>query len=271
MNINEIEAALLKYESDSWRAEAFKLIRLELILNLEGDEFGNDFIMENLQFPKIREIAYNKAIAAKNYEQGERLCLDALSTYEQRYGISPWLYKLYDTHVLMENSTKISETAKKLLLSGDMEYYDKLKSQLKEQAAWDGAYAVLLDECKSNLSPSGYMEILEKENEYALLLEQAEKHTREIYCHGEFLAREYPSQVCSIFTTQLIKEAESAYGRESYGKVCAHIVLFANAGYADESKALIDEFRIKYKRKPAFVDELNKVKIMITDKNAHIN
>ena len=100
--------------------------------------------------------------------------------------------------------------------------------------------------------------LLEKENECALLLRQAEVHSDQIYRYGEFLAKKYPIEIRAIFTTQLEKEAEAAHHRESYRKVCANILLFAKAGYVEESKEMMNGFKLKYKRKPAFVDELRK-------------
>jgi len=257
-NVSQLDAALTRYESRTWEAEKFKLIRLEIIRKTEGDESTDRFIAENLTFPKIREIAYDKAVIAKDFEQGEHLCIEALATYEHRYGISPWLYKLYNIYELMGSLSKMTETAKKILLSGDLKYYDTLKSLLEKQAVWDNAYPQLLGECSANLSYSGYMEILEKEKEYDLLLEQTEMHMEQVYCYGKLLAGKYPSEVCSIFTSQLDKEASTANSRKSYSTVCSHIKLFAEAGYVEESQKLIESFKTKFKRKPAFVDELKK-------------
>jgi hypothetical protein len=78
------------------------------------------------------------------------------------------------------------------------------------------------------------MEVLAKENEYALLLEQLRKHMEQVYHYGKILAEKYPADVCAIFAAQINKDAESAHTREMYREVCSHISLFAKAGYKAE-------------------------------------
>jgi hypothetical protein len=103
------------------------------------------------------------------------------------------------------------------------------------------------------------MKVLAKENEYAILLEEANINTEQIYHYGKLLAGKYPTPVREIFVKQLNKDAESANSREAYGGVCSHILCFAEAGYYAEAVKMIAEFKIKFKRKPAFVDELIKI------------
>jgi len=258
-NVSELNKALALFESNTWRAEEFKLIRLGVIRKLNGNKAAAEFIAQNLEHPKIREIAFDNAVAKKDFEQAEHLCNEAISTYEHRFGISSWLYRLYIVHEKMEDKTKTAETARMILMQGDLDYYSKLKTLLSEDETWDNSYPKLLDECASILHHSQYMNILESECEYALLLAQLELHNNEVYRHGEFLASKYPQEVCDIYTAQIIKEAESVHGRESYRKVCSNIMLFSKAGYTDQANELIWDFMQKYKRKPAFVDELKKI------------
>jgi len=257
-NRSELENALSRFDS-SWREEEFKLIRLEMIRKIEGNTAANAFISENLRFPKIREIAFDKALSHKNFAECERLCAGALSEGKQHYGVSPWLYKLYSVYEMTEDAVKMVETAEDILLCGDLKYYDALKALLQAQSAWDNVYPDLLHKCEQKLSYSQYMEILAKEREYALLLEQVKEHTKQIYLYGKMLAEKYPADICVLFTEQINQEAEAAYGREAYRSVCSCISCFAQAGYRDETIEMIRNFQLKYKRKPAFVDELKKV------------
>jgi len=55
-NRAKLEKALAPFESTR-REEAFKLIQLEIIRKIDGEDAVDAFITENLQFPKIREIA----------------------------------------------------------------------------------------------------------------------------------------------------------------------------------------------------------------------
>ena len=258
-NKAQLEKAINLFDVE-WRREEFALIRLEIIGKLEGEKSAAAFIAENLRFPKIREIAFEKAVTCGNFEEAECLCVDALSVDERSFGISHWLYKLYSVHEMMENTEKMAETAEKILLRGDLKYYDVVKTLLERQAVWNKSYPELLRKCESKLFYSGYAEILAKENEYDLLLEQVKKHPELIYGYGKLLAEKYPADICSVFIGQIKKEAESANKRESYNLVCSHISCFAESGYTEEATDMTTRLKLEYKRKPAFVDELNKVK-----------
>jgi hypothetical protein len=62
-----------------------------------------------------------------------------------------------------------------------------------------------------------------------------------------------------MFTEKIYKEVEAALGREAYKIVCSHIVCFAEAGYKAKAAEMKNDFKLEYKCKPVFVDELNKI------------
>ena len=132
---------------------------------------------------------------------------------------------------------------------------------LKEQSAWDGSYSELLHKCEQKLYYATYMQILEKEEECDLLLKQVKKHTDMIYRYGNFLAGMYSNDVRDIFIEQITRESKAANDRKAYNRVCSRIVCFAESGYIAESTEMINNFKLEYRRKPAFVDELSKTKI----------
>jgi hypothetical protein len=107
------------------------------------------------------------------------------------------------------------------------------------------------------------MEVLRGEREYDLLFEQLQVHPEDVYTYGKFLAGEYEGGVRSIFYNQIRREAEKAYGRSAYQKVCGNLEVFAHPGYAPVALALIEEFKLLYKRKPAFVEELREMEKII--------
>ena len=254
-NLGELEAAIERYETE-WSGEDFALIRLTMTRRLDGEQAADAFIAAHLKYEKIRTIAYEIALRRQDLLQAEHLCQDAAG------GDLIWLHRLYAVHALMDDASKMMETARRIALRGDLEYYDKLKALLQEHGQWEAAYPALLEDCARQLPYLKYMEVLHREHEYDLLFEQIQAHPEEVYTYGAFLAGEYEGGVRSIFYNRIRKEAEKAYGRDAYKIVCGHIEVFTRAGYAPVAMALIEEFKLLYKRKPAFVDELRK-----TEKN----
>ena len=258
-NLSELEPILAGYEASHRRTAPFKLIRLGIIKRLQGDRLADKFIADNLEFEVIREIAYDKAIKNGDFEQGAKLCIDAIPMYKYHFSISPWWNGLYNIYEMTADKAKMIQTAKEILLQGDLKYYDILKSLLIEQNLWDSSYKELLKEFKEKMQYKKYMVILEKEYEYDLLLEQVKANLEQIYNYGKFLAEKYPVDICSLFVTRLENEAINARNRKEYKKVCSNILVFAKSGYKKESKEMINNFKIKYKTKPAFIDELQKI------------
>jgi hypothetical protein len=260
-NHDQFEKALSRFDTE-WRANEFVAIRLDMIRKLQGRKAADQFIADNLQFEKIREIAFEKAMKKKDYPEAERLCVGGLMAKKSNHwGVSQWLYKLYSVHEKTDNQTKMADTARKILLGGDLAYYDKLKLLLQESETWFKLYPELLTECKSKLPHTQYAVILSKEQESKLLLGEVKAHPTLVYTYGKLLARKYTADISEIFTAQIKKEAAAAYGRDAYQAVCANITIFANAGYSVETIAIIVEFAELYKRKPAFTDELSKIEI----------
>jgi len=256
-NREKIEEALIRLESE-WRAEVFILIHLSIIQRLDGKKAADAYIASNLKYPKVREIAYDAAVKKKDYKEAERLCNDALTGQTGRDALT-WLYKLFTIYESTDDSIKMADIAERVLFQGDLAYYGKLKNLSIKSNRWQEMYPELLDKCSKKLSYPQYMTILKTENEYKLLLEQVRLHPETVYTYGATLAPNFKKEVREIFLTKINLEAEKAYGRESYQFVCNHIKLFGGAGYAADAADLTVNYKERYKRKPAFVDELNKI------------
>jgi hypothetical protein len=252
----ELERALESYKN-SWRGQEFALIEHEIIRKLDGDKAGDGFISKNLHFPKIREMALEKAISSENFSEAETLCIEALSDVKNNYGISPWLYRLYSIYEMTGNTAKMAETAETIFFGGDFQYYDKLKTTRMELGEWDACYPELLIKSKTKLSTGSYMRVLEKESEYALLLGHLKEHPEMVHQFGLSLVEMYPSDVWTIFSGQINKEAEATSSRKMYQSVCARLRKFIEAGYQADVVEIISDLKTKHKRKPAFIDELS--------------
>ena len=243
--------------SVGWREKDFVPVQLDIIQKIEGDDAADAFISKNLRIRAIRDIAFERAMSAKNFSDAEKLCIDTLSEAKQEYyRDSMWLKKLYSVYEMTENISKMTETAKKILLDGDIKYYDILKNLLQKQEIWESSYNGLLLECESKIYKTNYMEILAKEEEYNLLLEQLQKNPEEIYQYGKILEGRYPTDICAIFIKAIKKQAMIAKKRSSYEHVCSNILQFAKTGYKAEVMTLIDELKIEHKNRPAFIEEL---------------
>ena len=230
---------------------------------LDDDEAASEFINENLHLPEIREMALDRAISAGDHARAEQLCLGGLTEQDPRYRYREpkWRHRLFSVHEMTGNIPKMTQTARELLLDGDLDYFDIYKGLLEKQDAWNReAYAELLDAARTSMYDSSYMRLLSQEKEYALLMEQLQLHEYGIYEYAQELVGQYRSEVADVFTRQITKEAERVNKRSAYRHVCESIQKFAKAGCPEEAKGLIDELLLEYAIRPAFVDELRQAR-----------
>ena len=262
-NAAELIAVVERYDT-GWRADEFKLIHLAIAKKVNGKKAANAFIEENLQYDKIREVAYENAVKTSDYNRAEELCIGGIPDSEDEqmryhHRISPWLYRLYSVYETVKGVEKMTETAERILLCGDLKYYDVLKSLLKKQKLWEVRYSDLLAKCEKLLNYLSYAELLAKEKEHTLLFELAKNHNGLVYKYGKLLCKAFRQKTLEIFIAKLSKEAANATSRKEYQGVCRNISTFKKMGYASEAKSLVEEFKMTYKKRPAFVDELGKI------------
>ena len=255
-NRSSLEQALSAF-NQTYSAEKFKLIELEMIQKLDGEQEKQRFIMENLQFSEIREIAFNDAVALTDFDQAERLCLEAVRIYKDNWRLlDKWLYRLESVYEKTKNLPKLTEVVRQIFFKGNMAYYEKLKDLLQRQSQWELSYKPLLKACEENLHERQYMHILSQEREGALLLKLVQKHVSTVFTYGKELSQTHREEVKQLFLQQLKESAELANNRKFYQALCQKINIFSEAGYPHEAVDLINEFNQRYARKPAFVDEL---------------
>ena len=84
-------------------------------------------------------------------------------------------------------------------------------------------------------------------------------HQSWIYEAYQPLVSEYPDDVRNIFIRQILDEAVRASTRPMYQDICRHIALLHQVSGAQAAESLIAQLRLKYRRKPAFLDELGKI------------
>ncbi|MDR1309951.1 MAG: hypothetical protein LBL95_08675 [Deltaproteobacteria bacterium] len=255
-NRAEFEAELSKHET-GWGSDTFKVIRLDIVRRLDGERAADDYIEGNLATGAIREIAYDAAMARQDYARAEQLCL---TVPDEPHGYpSRWRYKLLAAYEKTGDQDKQAGVLEQILLNGDLGYYDKLKSLLTKLGRWKAGYPALLEKCEEQLSYSGYMGILDKENELGRLMEQVRRHRETVFSYGQRLSAKYYDEVRELFTALLNAWSAAAKNRKAYAELSSRIASFAKAGYAAQANGLIAEYKLSHRRQPAFVDELNKL------------
>jgi hypothetical protein len=242
---------------NAWSEGIFAAIQLEALRKLEGKEAADAFMEEHLHLDEIRKIAYDGAMDAGAYGQAARLCAEAPPVVHRR--VANWKELLFEAYQRAGDLGNMAQTAEGLLLSGKMDYYDKLKSIAGQLGQWDGLYPALLEKCRQQLDVSKYMQLLSQENELERLLGCVQANPSSIFTYGAQLAPQYGDTVEALFLAQIEADAMAARNRGEYAVVCKRIGLFRDAGFTARAHLLIEAYITKFGKKRAFVDELKQI------------
>ena len=239
------------------------IVRYLLYRHLYGKKNMQKELYQNISINELRIIAIKDAMEEKNYDEAEKLCLEkanAENTWHYRSGDpEDWNNMLYDIYKIANNTEKQIAQAKKLLLMGNGKFWEVLKQIYKECGAWNENYESLLDELKDSKRTVCYRSVLISENEKKRLLEDVMENPYDLFYYGKYLIKEYPEQVYELCYREISESCAQAKDRREYKKITKNIAQLIKWKGNDTAKSLIEKLKQRYPRKPALLDELEKV------------
>ena len=81
----------------------------------------------------------------------------------------------------------------------------------------------------------------------------------DLFYYGKYLVKEYPEQVYELCYKEISESCAQAKDRREYKKITKNIAQLIKWKGNDTAKSLIEELMQRYPRKPALLDELEKV------------
>ncbi|WP_411676165.1 SWIM zinc finger family protein [Caproicibacter sp.] len=256
-----LDAMKEKEESRNYSDYALEenaLLRMESIEKLNGADAAKEYLYANLKWDRFRKMALERAVEKKNYLEAERLCLEKLSSKE-RFNRTDWLEYLYGIYGFLYESGKQADTAKALLFTGSLDYFDRLKELLNADGTWEKEYPNLMNDCETKLSFWQYQQLLEHTGEHRLLMDTVRKYPESVFQYGSLLAPLFPTEVFPIYDREIRKSAEMANSRPQYKRVCSQIRGLYQIGGKETAAHLIASLAQTYPRRSAFLDELSKL------------
>ena len=111
----------------------------------------------------------------------------------------------------------------------------------------------LLDTCSLYLFSGLYR------NEKKRLLEDVMKNPYDLFYYGKYLVKKYPEQVYELCYKEISESCAWAKDRREYKKIAKNIAQLIKWKGNDTAKSLIEELKQRNPRRPALLDELEKV------------
>ena len=266
--LDEFDAKLSQKEYSSWHLESDRLVRLAAITAIDGEQAADRFITDNLKYDGIRRIAICTSLDKRDFHRAERLCRDKINSTDRDYHwMREWYDMLFEVYSKSGDKDRQAELAEDLLISKhNTKYYTILKQLLSEKGVWKTEYPSLLTKLAQNLPYNMYMGILSKEGETQRLLEQLITHPSEIFTYGKQLSTDFPTETYALCLDEIRKQAAEADNRIKYKQVCGNIKKLFDYGGNNEVSRIIEELKAKYPRRPAMLDELDRLAARLAKK-----
>jgi hypothetical protein len=260
----QLESLLSKADtswSDRYERTQIKLLQLEIIERCDGANPAEKFIYVNIHESEFREKAIALEMEKGDYKKVIQLCLDGEEADKEYRGlIHKWKEYRYQAYELLGDIEQQKRLARELLFKSEFSYYLKLK-ELYPANEWNVVLnKIVADFNKMDYQPSVYLSILKEENLTAELLTYCQSNIRSIIDLYPYIIKDYLEEVNEIFIKYIEYSAEEATDRKKYRTVCSIIKTYKKACGTIHSHKLIGELREKYKRRPAFIEELGKIR-----------
>lgn len=263
----KIKIELLVNENSNNEYRRYSIERMLQVLFAIIDEYetkeeSEEFIKENLKFSSFRELFINKFIEEKNYLKVIELALEGEIKDKQYAGlVSKWKkirYAAYKELSLKEEQEKL---AKELLFHGDFTYYKELKElhKVDEKLFYD-ALKQELKKDKSWRGISMYLKVIVEEKDLDEIMEFVRENPRDIEEYADMLMEKCKDEVIEIYKKSIKLQANSASKRKHYQEVCRMLKRFKGVAGKEKLTEMVNELISLYRKRPAFVDELSKVR-----------
>ncbi len=253
--------SLLGKESSRFMKEDLLICLYQLIDSYgEGGE-ADRFIAEHLQYSYFRELLLGKCMKEKDYNRVINLAKEGERQDRDHPGlVFKWKKFRYQAYEYLSLKEEQQALAMDLFLNGKFDYYHDLK---KLAADSDALYHNLKNELKSKSGWSYrelFQQLIETENDAEEMLEYIKRSPEDIEEYAEKLFEYRKDEVIEIYIEHIKSAASIAANRRAYQVVCDKNKNFKKLADKEVQEKLINELIVLYRKKPAFADELGKIK-----------
>ncbi len=250
----------------SWSSSYDQTILKELqfkILERNGElEEANQFINQNLEFENFREMAIEKAIENADFSFAVKLCEDGENNDIKYLGlVKKWKQYRLQVYEAQDEVEKQKEILLEFVYDNEYDAYGRLKD-LYPAEKWKTVVEEIFEvlENKSDHLPYVYEYMAKAENRGDKLLKYCKESPMTITELYPYLTDDYPDELNQLFTEYIRREAERATDRKMYRNVCRKLKIYQKACGESIFQEMVNELKQTYQRKPAFVNELDKIK-----------
>lgn len=257
-----------KKQKSEYSNEEVQLIKYGLLLDRKGETVANQFLEQNMDNPKFRRMAIEKALEQKNYARAIKLAEDGVKTdMKDKPGLAKewydWLLKIAQAQ---NDTPKIIEYARYLLIDNfrnEQDYYQILKENVKPEE-WETVINSIVHEIKTKrrwYDTELVGNIYIREEKWDKLWEMVKENPglSVIERYETCLSKHYSEEMTDLYASQILDYLEHNMGRDQYQTACRYIRRMIKLGGKAKADQLITQLRTLYARRPALMQELDRI------------
>jgi len=246
--------------------EEMLIIMFNIVDKFGSKEEAEKFVLDNIEYTYFKELYINKFIDEKNFDKVIQLTYKWEKLDNKNSGlITKWKKIRYSVYKELSMEKEQKELAEELLFDGNFEYYIELKELMSDDS--EDFYKNIKSQLQTSeltvnkyINKRMFIKLIEYENDLDEILLLMKELPSSVEIYGDRLFEKYPEEVIKIYEIYIKHQASIASKRKDYANVCWKIEKYENfAGKSNES-GLIDYLMDSYKKRPAFIDELKKIK-----------
>lgn len=288
--LNYINARIAKHSAESHSHEkiAFLVLKIGFLKAIGKVDEAAELIQQNLEIVEIRQAEVDSAINKKAFPLAKKLITEGIEIAKQKehpWIVSEWEKELLRIATLEEDKETIRHYAKHFTFDRrfNRDYYiqwrktftatewkEVIEKYIEEQTdqieqqyqinkgiLWYSSDLILLDA----LAPV-YVE--EKYWDRLLALVSKETDLDRILQYHDHLVKEYPSELLALYLPAFERKGHTAGNRGEYAKLAGKMKMVMKSIPQGKEKiiAVARNLKQQYPRRPAMIEELNKVIIM---------
>ena len=257
---DRIMAYLNNPDIDEYAAPLLQILH-RLIVVYGTDAEALQFEEENSAHASFREMLIERAKKENNFEKVIALAMEGEKQDDFHAGRTPqWKEIRYDAYKKLSLKAEQAGLAKELLFEGHFEYYQELKdlNTGDEKEFYNELKAKLKKDTRWQ-AKNMYINLIEQEEDTDEIMSYVRENPQYIARYADFLKEKYPDEVVALYNNRIKAAAQSSSKRSAYQDVCSLIRRYKKIAGKVNAAELVDELRVLYKKKRAFVDELSKL------------
>ena len=210
----------------------------------------------------VRRYYIDRYFEKKEYDRVLQVLDESIELDKAYRGqVLEYIQKKKEIYRLQGNKSAYIEQLWKLVLeqsAGDLDIYKELKAQYSEKE-----WLIIREELFKKLPPNAHIDRLYKEEKlYDRLLAYVLKSSGlyAVQSYENVLKKEYPKQILSKYQGEVNKMASCTGNRKHYADLVALLRRMKRIkGGSEIVETIVEEWKIKYRNRPAMMDELSKL------------